>query len=39
MNLGYVERERSMHWPAVNADTRKCGFSPSLLGQKAWRGV
>jgi hypothetical protein len=23
MNLGYVEREKSMHWPAVSADISK----------------
>jgi peroxiredoxin len=23
MNLGYVEHERFMHWPAVNADMNK----------------
>jgi hypothetical protein len=23
MKLGYRERERSMHWPAVNADLKK----------------
>jgi hypothetical protein len=23
MSLGYAERERPMHWPAVNADMSK----------------
>jgi len=23
MDLGYAERERSVHWPAVNADMSK----------------
>jgi hypothetical protein len=38
MNLGYPEREWSMHSPAVRGREQNFGFSPYLLGQRAWRG-
>jgi hypothetical protein len=38
MNFVYAERERSMHWPAVNADMSKNAFFavPPRSKSMAW---